>query len=312
MWVNLTFIHSFNVPIISVYIPDKDVSEDTENPHKDDLASTAFIDKLSVVGVMPNIGIINGITVLGNELFVVRGSMKEVEVFDSNTFDLVRKLTIPDSKRIYGIGSCSHFNCLYISDYELNKVHRYDLLDNVTTNWSLSGRCYRLSVTREFTVLTILHENRRIQEYTTNGALIREIRLDVSIETPLHCVQLSNGHFAVSHTGGSQHRVCIVDLHGHIIQSYGGATGSEVGFLNSPYYMAVDKHDRVLVADWFNHKVQVLSLVLTHVGDAAIPEHQLNLPHVIHLDETSQRLFIGESSNSGSLYVLKADQCDHK
>jgi len=157
-------------------------------------------------------------------------------------------------------------------------------------------------VTKCYNVLAILNETGRIQEYTTDGSLVREISLDSSINHPQHCVQLSTGNFVVSH-GGGQHRVCIVDTSGHIIQSYGG---SGTGLLSNPRQLAVDKHDNVLVADRGHDRFQLLSPALTYLGDVVIPGYQLKHPYAVHFDELNQRLYIGEVTGK-RIFVLHVD-----
>ena len=53
----------------------------------------------------------------------------------------------------------------------------------------------------------------------------------------------------------------------HIVQSYGGPQGSSAGQLNMPCSLAVDIHGKVLVADWHNNKVQILTPALTYICD---------------------------------------------
>ena len=94
---------------------------------------------------------------------------------------------------------------------------------------------------------------------------MREITLDVSIDNPQHSIELSSGQFVVSHDGRTQHRVCIVDTSGRIIQSYGAPPGSSAGQLNGPDCLAVDKRGYVLVTDYYNKKLQILGSALTHL-----------------------------------------------
>jgi len=166
---------------------------------------------------------VRGITVLGSEVFVVRRT-SQVYVYNSTSFTSTRDFTITESKRLHEIISCSHNNCLYISDGGQRILYRYDLSNNVTTKWSVNGTCYGLSVSKCYNVLVTSYDTKQIQEYATDGSLIREIRLDSRCGGPLHCVLLSTGHFVINHWG-RQHRICIVDTSGHIIQSYGGSRG---------------------------------------------------------------------------------------
>jgi len=156
-------------------------------------------------------------------------------------------------------------------------------------------------------VLVTLRDTIQIKEYTPNGRLIRAISLDSSIESRYHSFQLSSDRFVVSHAG-SLHRVCIVDTIGRIIQCYGGASGSGVGQLNQPRDIAVERYGNVLVADEYNNRVVLLSPSLTHLGYIQIPGHQLSYPHALHIDELTHRLYIGEWTETGRVFVLTLDQ----
>jgi len=98
--------------------------------------------------------------------------------------------------------------------------------------------------------------------------------------------------------------VCILDTNGRIIQSYGGSHGSDVGQLNKPCNLVVNIHDNVLVADLGNNRVQLLSPTLTYLSDIVIPGHQLIDPYALHFDELNHRLYIGELSGGGRMFVL--------
>jgi len=131
--------------------------------------------------------------------------------------------------------------------------------------------------------------------------------LDCSIEHPLQCIQLSSDRFVVCHGWWStnQSRVCIIDTSGHIIQFYGGRRGPNIGQMMTPSKMAVDKHGHVMVADWHNSRVELLSPTLTHLGYIQIPGYELKGPRALHLDELNHRLYIGE--RDGRISVLGAE-----
>ena len=134
------------------------------------------------------------------------------------------------------------------------------------------------------------------------------ISLDGSIESPQHTVQLSSDRLLVSHgSGDSPHRVCLVNMSGSIIQCYGGAGGSGDGQLYGPRDLAVDSYGNVLVADSINDRVVLLSPSLTHLGYITVPEPKLKQPSALHLDLLTHRLYIGEWSDTGRLFVLGVD-----
>ena len=132
---------------------------------------------------------------------------------------------------------------------------------------------------------------------------MRSIKLDVSIDLPLHAVQLSTGQLVVSHEGSTQHRVLTVDSQsGQIIKSYGGPEGSSVGQLNSPKCLAIDSNDNIFVADFGNNRITLLGPSMNHLGDIKFNKEKLSSPMIVHLDEDNGRLYIGEWS--GRLLVL--------
>jgi len=78
--------------------------------------------------------------------------------------------------------------------------------------------------------------------------------------------------------------------------------------MNSPCHIAVDKHDRVMVADLGNVRVVLLSPTLTHLGYViTITGHHLNTPYALHLDELKHLLYIGEHGG-GRQFVLDVAQ----
>jgi sugar lactone lactonase YvrE len=204
----------------------------------------------------------------------------------------------------YSLAACPHNNCLYVSDAELKHIHRVDLSSSSVSKWSVDDSPFGLSVTRNHHLLVTLPRSKRIREYTTHGDVMREINLDVSIDRPRHSIELSSGQFVVCHVGATQHRVCTVDTSGRIVQSYGGLRGLSAGQLNSPFCLAVDKRGYVLVADWDNYKVQILSPALTHLCDVTLPGHGLSFPCSLHVDEQRGRLYVGEGWGEGRVFVL--------
>ena len=96
---------------------------------------------------------------------------------------------------------------------------------------------------------------------------MREIALQSDIVDPWHGVQLTASQFVVSHgVFDSLHRVCVVGDDGKVTRSYGGQRGSDVGQLNCPRHLAVDKDSQfIFVADWLNDRVVLLSPTLEFV-----------------------------------------------
>ena len=119
-------------------------------------------------------------------------------------------------------------------------------------------------------------------------------------------LSLPGDRLIVTHgEGKSLHRVCIVDMKGRIIQYHGGEAGSGVGQMKNPRYLALDECSNVLVTEQFNNRVALLSPSLTHLGYITVPEHNLSGPYTMHLDQSSRRLYIGETSSTvGCVLVI--------
>ena len=196
-----------------------------------ELDARSFLDKSRVLGVLSVKGSINGLTLLNNELFVVRGCSKQVDAHNTNNFlSNPRSIKIEGSIYLWSLVASSWNNCLYISDPDLMVVHRYNLSDKVTTQWCVGGKCYGLSLTSTHNILVTMEDPKKIKEYTPNGISVREISLDGSMEYSKHSVQLSSDRLIVSHGWSeSPHRVCIIDMSGRSIQAYGWYEGSSSG-----------------------------------------------------------------------------------
>jgi len=78
-------------------------------------------------------------------------------------------------------------------------VRRVALANDTVTHWHVNDLPTRLSVTDTHSVLVTCREVREMLEFSTDGYLLREIRLPQSIMSRGHTVQLPNGQFIVCH-----------------------------------------------------------------------------------------------------------------
>ena len=249
----------------------------------------------------------NDVATAGNDLFVLRRERYDdpnaLAVYDADTFTFRRLVTVDGMTAPRCLAACSHYKCLYIGDNGRHRgIHRVDLSTNQITRWSVDGRPTGLSVTRRHTLLVTLYHKRAIFEYTTHGSLLRNIKLDVNIGSPVHAVELSNGQFVVNDAISGQDGVCVVDTAGHIVHSYDRPKDS---FTRPSIYtsLAVDSHDNMFVADYDNDRVELLSATLTHLGYVATHGLSLHYETYLHLDELRGRLYIGAKDG---LHVITA------
>jgi len=253
-----------------------------------------------VVLVSPKGNPVSGVTSLGDDVFVVRWkSQQKIEVYDAKTFTLQRHITVPGlSGWCRGLAACPHNKCLYASDWYNSSVHRVELSGgNAAMKWSVASGPVGLSVNSEHNLIAVSHGENKLQIFTTHGTLLLDIQLQADIEYPRHAVQLpSTGQFLVSHgVGRSLHRVCLVGVDGAVVHSYGGQKGSELTQMNVPAGLAVDREERVLVADRDNNRLLVMDQSLSSAhGMSVSVDGGLNCPDSLWYDQSRRRLYIGE------------------
>ena len=253
----------------------------------------------SVTHIIPGYISVSGVTSLGDDVFVMRGS--RVEVYDAATFTLQRCLEIPGlGSYSYGLAVCACNKCLYASDWHNSCVHRVELLaSNATMKWSVENRPAGLTMNSANNLIVLSKWERKLQEFTTCGTLLRNIQLQTDIEQPVGVVEVCSGKFAVSYEG-SLHRVCLVDVNvvkggiATILGRYGGHKGSGLAMMNHPRGLAIDKHGNILIADSGNNRLFVLNHSLTSAHNMSVSvDGGLNGPSSLWYDKSRGRLYVG-------------------
>jgi len=212
-----------------------------------------------------------GVTSVDDELFVLLDrDSGQVAVYSVNDYRLLRHLSLPGLERNSenDLTSCVRHRCLYASDHDNRRVHRYDLASSATSKWPVPGFPCGLSVTPSSNLLVACRLPHKLVELSADsGQCVREIALQSGNGWPCHAVQLTTGQYVVSqYIFFFRDRVCIVDNDGRVTRSYGGQCGSGVGQLCVPRHLAVDEDSQfIFVADFFNDRVVVLSPTLEFV-----------------------------------------------
>jgi len=164
------------------------------------------LDRSTLHTVIPFHGLVYGLAVLDNELFVVRGGTSQVHVYNTNNFTLTRNITIKYAKYLTDIVVCPQSRCLYVSEPMQKVVYRYDLSNDDVTMWDVGGICWRLSLTINCNVLVMLLDVVEIKEYTPDGSsMVKKISLDKSIVSPRHSIKLSRDWFLISQSKTLDH-----------------------------------------------------------------------------------------------------------
>jgi len=142
----------------------------------------------------------------------------------------------------------------------------------------------------------VIQGERKLQEFTTHGTLLQTIQLQPDIENPWGVTELTSGQFVISHWG-THPRVCLVDVQGAVVQSYGGAPGSDLTKLNWSTGLVVDKHRNILVIDQHNNILLVIDRSLTSAHEMSVSvDGGLNGPRSLWYDKSRGRLYVGELS----------------
>jgi len=256
-------------------------------------------------------GGVSAVTSLGNEVFVLRWkSQQQVEVYDASTFTLQRYITVPErrSNSWCGLAACAHYKCLYVSDDNHSSIHRAEPSgSSAVKKWSVASCPRGLSVNKEHNVVVMCLAAHKIQEYTTHGALVREISLEqAGVTLPCHAVQLSTGDYVVSEHE-SPGAVSVVGIDGRVVRRYRycSSPSSDVGKMSYPTGLAVTKNDDILVAVEDNNRILLVNSSLSSARKLALPvDDGIQEPRGLCLDESRGRLYVGELLGSERVLVF--------
>jgi len=241
------------------------------------------------------------VTSLGDEVFVTRYCNSEkVEVYDAGTLSLQRSITVPGlGTRPYGLIACISNSCLYVSDWDNNCIHRAGLRGSNavmkwSVKWSVASHPAGLSVNSAHNVVVACNGANKLQEYTTDGSLVREICLQAGVTSPWHAVQLSSGDYVVSQCW-SPNVVSVVGVDGQVRHSYGQSQTSDVGQMKHPLGLAVTKNDDILVVDCDNNRILSMNSSVSSIQELTLPvDGGIQQPYCLCLDESRGRLYVGE------------------
>lgn len=167
-----------------------------------------------------------------------------------------------------------------------------------------------LSVTNDSTLILSVFDKNKLDEYSPEGQLIREISLLAVAFSghPWHAIKLNSGHFVVCHRDHSNdlHRVFIVDADGNLKKCFGGKRGSSVGQMSLAAYLAVNESGFMMVADPDNRRVLLLDPDLEFKREIIfVKKHGFRRPEKILLYEPNgQLLVIDNESNNQRVLIF--------
>jgi hypothetical protein len=248
---------------------------------------------------------VTDVTSIHSRLFVLR--QQQIQVYDTKTFKQqppLRVKNLSDETLYGGLTSCVTNYCVYVSDSHKGTVYKVELSGiNKVSSWHVGSDPRGLSVNTACNLLVACYWANKIQEYTTNGSLVREILLgsnDVDLR-PRHAIQLTNDQFVVSCVNMSDvSDVVEVDEEGRVVVSYRkqlqSTTQHEFAF---PRHLSVGKNNEsILVADTYNNRIVILNRSLNYCDarelNAMSVDGRLKWPSCLYFDVSKNRLFVGE------------------
>lgn len=211
---------------------------------------------------------VSGLAILNNQLYVgyYEGS-SDIEVYETtdDKLAMLSTIEIPELAGVQDIVSCGRYQCIYVADSERETVFRIQD-ENRITSWPTNDKPDGCSVNVSYNLLVTCCDVGKVKEFTTDGQLIREIKLHSDIVHPQHAVQLTANRFVVCHGWEDDlfHRVCLVDDVGEILLSYGGNAGPGDGQLNRPVRLEL-VNGFILAVDHINCRVLMLDPKLNFV-----------------------------------------------
>jgi len=202
-----------------------------------------------------------------------------------------RYVNVPSSTSTFrDLAACEFNQCLYVSEESNQMIHKVSpVTNNTVKQWCVNGQPHGVSVNRAHNLLVACQTTHKVQEYTTDGALVREINLQPDITFPAHVVQLRGDEFGITQHG-SVHRYCVVSSDGKIVKSIGD------GQMHTPYGFAVSKDgSKVFVADYGQNRISLLNSKSLSIEQLpAAFSVSFNGPYCIHFDARAGVMYVGE------------------
>jgi len=269
-----------------------------------DYAVDSFLKSAKFAQTIPNSGgSVTGIAAIRDEVFVVRWCNPNIQVYKHNADDMTiqRNVNVGATTNTFrGLAACELNQCLYVSEQNSQMIHKVSPVTNNTVNqWSVDGQPYGVTVNSAHNLLVACYSTHKVQEYTTDGALVREINLQADITNPAHVVQLRGDEFGITQHG-SVHRYCVAGSDGKIVKSIGS------GKMNSPFGFAVSKGgSKVFVPDYGRNRISLLNSSSFSMEQLpAAFNVSISSPYCIHFDARAGVMYVGEW-NGGRILCFK-------
>jgi len=250
-----------------------------------------------LVHTFPKVEDVGGLTLLNNELYVLRDrDDNQIDVYSTTTFSLLRQLSVPgvSGRDMRDITSCSQKQCIYISNNDAVCIHRVGVVDvNVSiSQWPVNGSPRGLSVTGSCNLLVTCcdwrgRDCKLLELSCENGECVCEILLESNVEWPWHGVQLNNGQYVVCYGIRANNSRLIQIGRGGVV----GRHNALEEWLECPCHMAFDKNGFGFVANVKLNHIPLFDPSLTIVRNVIKLRQP---PQRLCFDDVQRRLYVGQ------------------
>jgi len=249
------------------------------------------------------------VTSLDKELFALKKSSPQLDVYDAISFKRRGSITIPNcTANFIDIAACSFHHCVYIlnATYAADDKHSKSTIIRLEmpskhSQWKVENLSSdaAISVTSSHRVLVSFGGgSSKLHLFSTNGVPLDTVELHRDI-TSMNCaVELVPGQYVVTHGRDydALHRICVVNSEGKILHTFGGLRGSHPSLLDTPSGVVVDKDGFVYVSDEKNNRLIVLTQDLNCLlcMQGVFPNSsRSNIHRTLKVDKESGRIYVG-------------------
>ena len=150
----------------------------------------------------------------------------------------------------------------------------------------------------ENTVITTCSKDKTIKIYTVEGDLIDSWG-KTAFGDPHGIAMTTSDKFVITDLDPSQPKVSVHDLDGSVIKQFGSRREGDT-YIESPNYVTVDQHGRIILTDYTNHSVIIYSMEgerLLRFGGLGDGPGQLNYPLGVSVDYHGN-IFVADNGNN--------------
>ena len=243
---------------------------------------------------------IQGVAIDDSRIVLVQQSSSEIKVFDRDSLEPLESIIVNEMRNPWDIIAIE--GVLYVSDKDKRCI--FKISDKSEEKWSVNSKLVTLSPAERDNILACCFFPNKLVEYSPTGLMIFQIDLNARGISLSHAIQLYNGNYVICDTKMKSHRIVQLDDMGDTPMWQGPVSELDGKSMNTPRYLAKERHNIVLIADQNNDRI-LLHNPLTLAGETLpLKGHQIQSPYRICLDAIEKRLYVVEERQN-KLLIFK-------